>query len=773
MRLFIAEKPLLARSIVDALGGGRNCGTYYECGNDKVTWCIGHMLELFEPEDYNPEYAQWNLAHLPIYETPLQYKVKQGTKAQLESILTLIQQADSIVHAGDPDPEGQLIVDEILEFCGNKKPVQRFMTNDENIAVVKKSLAKMQPNDKYYNLYQSAFARNVGDQLYGFNMTRAYTVAAREQGYDGVLSVGRVQTPILGLVVARDRANANHEKQPYYQVVGQFQFDSLSFDAQLVVADDAPVDDKKRIIDRPYAVSIAAQCSKKSCVIESANSEIKKANPPLPYNQLKLQADASKKFGYKPHEVMQITQDLREKYKLITYNGSDCQYLNEEQHDDAAGVLEAIGKTTTEYYDITGNADAKIKSRAFNNKNVGAHPAIIPTQATADFNQLSEKEQNIYRLVARAYIAQFYPKHEYRDTTIIINCENHHFVARSKITLSEGWRVLYQNDTSNEDETDQDQCKLDLSVLTDKQQGQCLDASVLDKETQPLPLYTMDALLNDLTRIVKYVVNPKIKQLLIDKDKEKKGEHGGIGTSRTRDQIIKKLFDIGFLTEKGKKIISTDIGQQFYDALPEVATRPDMTAYWHEQQEAIERGEFTVDQFIDNLMQYITQQVNVVKTEGLSITVEQYTCPECNTGHLKKRKGKSLFWGCSNFPDCQFTVANRAGKPDFKSLETHPCPSCDKPMKRRKGKNGFFWGCTGYPDCKQTYPDKRGKPDTQATTKSETKAKASDQFHCGECEKPLIRRPSKKGKGFWWGCSGYPTCKKTYQDKSGKPDMSN
>lgn len=482
--------------------------------------------------------------------------------------------------------------------------------------------------------------------------------------------------------------------------------------------------------------------------------------------------DAARQFNYKPDQVMQITQDLREKYKLITYNGTDCQYLNEEQHTDAPGVLLAIAQTATQYSGLIDVADADIKSRAFNNKNVSAHHAIIPTEAIADIDELTEPQRNIYLLIAKVYIAQFYPKHQYRDTLVSITCEDHRFGVRSKTTTNDGWRTLFnQQDNTDEDQPDGDDNVLDndLSVLKNGDNGYCDQASVFDKETKPQPLYTMATLLSDLTRVAKYIKNPKIKKLLIEKDKEKKGEHGGIGTSRTRDQIIKKLFDIGFLSEKGKKIISTDIGKQFHGLLPEIATRPHMTALWHEQQSAIEQDKYTADDFIDNLMKFITQQVDKVKNEGLSIKVETIDCPECKEGHLKKRKGsKGIFWACSAYPECNFTVPNKAGKPDFKSLETHPCPSCEKPMKRRKGSSGFFWGCTGYPDCSQTLPDKRGKPDTKA--KEKPKVEASDEFMCGECSKPLARRPSKKSGGHWWGCTGFPNCKKTYKDLSGSPD---
>lgn len=767
-RLFIAEKPELARAIVDGLDGGTKKGAYYQCGNDKVTWCIGHMLELCEPADFDERYQKWNLEDLPI-RTPIKYKAKDNTKDQLKAVLELIKEADTIVHAGDNDTEGQLIVDELLEYAGNTKPVLRFMTNDNNTKIVKKALANMKDNKAYYSLYQAALARNVGDQLYGFNMSRAYTVSAQKMGYNGVLSVGRVQTPILGLVVNRDRANANHEKQFYYEVFGDFKIDGQSFPAKYQPSNDAPIDDKNRLTDKDFAQAVAKQSSGQPAKVVSVDTSIKEGSAPLPYNMLKLQADAASAFNYKPDQVMKITQELREKYRLITYNGSDCQYLNEEQHADAPGVLAAIAQTATEFKTIVDNADASIKSRAFNNKNVSAHHAIIPTEATANLNELPEALKNVYLLIAKKYIAQFYPKHQYRDTSVAIDVCSNSFTVRSKTTLSEGWKVLFSGNEEDEDSTgDNEAIAVDLSCLTQASTGDCLKATVHDKETKPPALYTMSTLLTDLTRVAKYIKDPEIKKLLIEKDKDKKGEHGGIGTSRTRDQIIKKLFDLGFLTEKGKKVISTPLAQQFFDALPESATSPDMTALWHEQQSMIEKGDNSCDAFFDELMLFIDKQVSLVKTNGLNINVETHKCPKCDNGSLRKIKsGKDVFWGCSNYPDCKSTVPNKGDKPDFKSLETHDCPECNNPMKRIKGKYGFFWPCR---TCNVNYKDKRGKPDL-----APKKDVNVSEHKCGSCDKPLIRRISKKGKGKdaretpWYGCSGFPDCKQTYFEKNGAP----
>ncbi len=766
-RLFIAEKPELAKAIVEGLGGGSRQDTHYICGQDKVTWCIGHMLEMYTPEDYDAKYKKWLIDDLPIYHPEIKHKIKTNTKSQFLAIQRLMNEADTIVNAGDPDPAGQQIIDEILDFCKNKKPVLRFMTNDNNLSVIKKALNNLTNNSDYYQIYQSALARSWGDQLYGFNMTRAYTVKAKEQGYEGIISVGRVQTPILGLVVRRDRLNANHEKQFYFEVIGDFNFINFSFPAKYIPLESSPVDDKKRLTDKDYALKITNDCSKQPASIISSDSSVKELSPPLPYSILKLQVAAAKQYNYKPDRVMKITQELREKYKLITYNGTDCQYLNEEQHIDAPHVLNAISKTAAEYTDISNKADPKIMSRAFNNKNVSAHHAIIPTQAVVDLSTLKEPLRNIYLLVAQAYIAQFYPKQQYRETKIVLNCATHQFNVRSKIVVSDGWKILYKQDRNDDSESDES-IAIDLSSLITDDSGQCVAMNVLDKETKPLPLYTMAALLNDLTKVAKYIKDPEIKKLLIAKDKDKKGENGGIGTSRTRDVILARLFKVGFLAEKGKKVISTAVGQQLFDSLPEIATNPDMTALWHEQQSLIESGDNTTLNFITELVSFISKQVADVKVNGLTIAVESHKCHKCDDGFLRRRGGASgVFWACNKYPDCNATLPNKSGKPDYKSLETHSCPGCNSNIKRIKGKFGFFWPC---PNCKSTFKDKKGKPDT-----SPKKVIDETKFKCEDCDKPLVRRVKVKGVGKnkkeipWYGCSGFPACKRTYFDQGGKP----
>jgi len=723
MRLFIAEKPDLARAIVEGLGGGSRQTGYFDCGNDYVTWCFGHMLQLLDPEDYDARYKTWSMDDLPIAHIPWRKQPAGDKKDQLKIITGLLKQADSVVHAGDPDDEGQLLVDEILEYAKCRAPVMRLLINDNNTAVVRRAFANMRDNREFAGLSAAAEARSVGDQLYGYNLTRAYTLAARKAGYQGVLSVGRVQTPILGLVVRRDREFEAHTKSFYYIVAGQFRIQGLEFPARYQIADGDPVDDKGRLIDPVHANSIADAVRGKSARIVSADTKQKEQHPPLPYNLLKLQTDASRKFGFKPDQTKDITQTLRDKHRLITYNRSDCEYLSEEQHADAPQVLAAIAATAPILAPVAQRADPALKSRAFNSAKVSAHHGIIPTEATADLSKLTDGEQKIYLLIARAYIAQFWPKHQYDQTDILVESEGHRFAVRSNVTTRAGWLTLYKNDAGNEDlEGDEDTLAADLRNARAEQQGTCVEATAEQMETKPRPLYTMATLLADLTRVAKYVRDDRLRKLLIEKDKGKEGEHGGIGTPATRDTIIATLFERGYLAEKGKNIVSTPTGREFYDCLPDQAKYPDMTALWHEQQKAIQVGEHNAESFVRELLAYIGEEVDAVKVNGIGI-----------------------------------------------KTDTHLCPDCGRPLRRikKKGKNEFFWGCTGFSEgCKYACEDKAGKPVPKEA------AAVSTLHKCMACGKGLTRRPSKKRGVFWWGCSSYPACDKTYPDIKGRPDYS-
>lgn len=741
MRVFIAEKPELAKAIVTGLGGGEKVGRgsigYYKCGDDMVTWCFGHMLTLMDPEDYDEKYKIWNMNDLPWANIPWRKKPGGDKDEQLSVILDLLSKASSVVHAGDPDDEGQLLVDEILEYANCNLPTKRVLISAFTDQVVKKALANMRDNSEFKGLSDAAEARSVGDQLYGYNITRAYTLAAQAKGYQGVLSVGRVQTPVLGLIVRRTRAFKAHEKTYYFNVNGEFEIDSVKFPARYIIKEGDPVDEKGRLSNQAHAEQLAAAIKGKPARLAGATTSKKQQQPPLPYNLLKLQGDASRKFGFKPDFVKDVTQALREKHKLITYNRSDCQYLDESQHEEAPGVIAAIAATAPALAAAANRADPKLKSRAFDSKKVSAHHGIIPTDTVADLSRLSDSEQKIYLLVARQYLAQFWPNRQYDQTTLEVVVEAdgdgqpavHAFKVRSNVDTAPGWKVLYTNDgaTAEEDEEGEDDVRVDFRSLKKGAQGKCYDSEAAHMETKPQPLYTMETLLNDLTRVAKYVKSDRLRALLIEKDKGKEGEHGGIGTPATRDQIMATLFERGFIVEDNKKIISTPTGEDLYDSLPDQARFPDMTALWHEQQLSIQEGKLSALDFINGLMKYIGGEVETVKTKGLNLKVKATPCPTCKKGFLRR------------FP-------------------------------RSKGE-GFFWSCTRYKDetnpCTASFDDKGGKPVPRAPVV------VSTQFKCKACGKGLIRRPGAKRPGKaatpFWGCSGYPECNEKYADLKGRP----
>lgn len=726
MRLFIAEKPELGRAIAAGIGGHwTNHKTHISCGDDTVTWCFGHMLELANPEDYDPKLKSWNMADLPFSHLPIKYKIPSDKRDQVKVIESLINQASIIVNAGDPDEEGQLLIDELLRFVGNTKPVMRVLINDNNAKVVSKAVSNLKPNSEFEHMGYKAEARRIADQLFGYNLTRAYTLQNRAGGGQNVISIGRVQTPILGMVVRRDRANSSHQKSYYYNVTAYMAIAGMNFGLRYMALDSDPVDEKRRITDQAFADSIANYVSGKAARVIKAETRQKETAPPLPYNLLKLQQECNRRFGYKPDQVMKITQSLREKHQLITYNRSDCEYLSDEQHADAPAVLAAISQTLPNSASVVQGANPSIKGKAYNSSKVSAHHAIVPTEATANWSSLSTDEQNVYALIANRYILQFYPNAKHDETAIVVDVDGKQFGGKSIIETFAGWKAAGSDDGNEAEDDVEDVVQGDLRDIQANMVGQCTKAQTTQHETKPPALYTIATLMGDLARAAKYVKDPALAKLLKEKDQDKAGEHGGIGTSATRSSIIDGLFKRGFIAEKGKNVVSTKLGQDLYDFAADIVKYPDMSAIWFEQQKQIHTLQDAYH-FVENMMKDVVN------------------------GEVERLKASS-----------------------FSAGETHPCPKCGRAMQRRNGQYGVFWGCTGYRDevnpCKHLMDDKGGKP-------VEKKAKAPAQtteYKCQSCGSPLIKREGvgKNKKPYVvYGCSAFPKCKTSYWEKDGKPD---
>ncbi|MCA2140853.1 DNA topoisomerase 3 [Escherichia coli] len=664
MKLFIAEKPAVANDIVKALGGNftRHDG-WFESDNAIVTNCFGHIIESQPPENYNPEYKAWKVETLPLRLYPVKYQPVESAAKQVKTILELIRRGDvtEIVHAGDPDDEGQLLVDEVLEYAGNTKPVKRVLINDNTLPAVKKALANLKDNRDFRGLYLKALARSVADAVYGFSMTRAYTIPAQARGYKGTLSVGRVQTPILGLIVNRTRANQNHKSSFYYTMTGVFQRGADVIRANWKPGEFAPLTDRK-LLDKAWANGTAASLTGKPATVEAAATDDKKTAAPLPFNLVRLQQYMNKKFKLTAQKTLDITQQLREKYKAITYNRSDCSYLSDEQFSEAPQVIDALKSV----FDQPMNVDTTRKSKAFDSAKVTAHTAIIPTANVPDINALTPDERNVYLAIAQHYLVQFMPEKLYKEVSVAIQCGDESFYARARKTTDSGFEAFLGTETTNEDESDNDDsafeqlCKIRTGeTLTTK------EVVVNEKKTTPPPLFTEASLLAALVRVADFVTDPVIKKLLKDKDKDKKDEHGGIGTPATRAAMLEALKKRNYITLEKGKLIPTDTGYALIDALPGIAVNPDMTALWAEKQTAIENGELTVEEFINELYDELTGMISDVdlgemKIEpaapaGLSQRLDS-PCPSCGKQIVIRPKG----YFCTG---CEFKIwKNFSGK---------------------------------------------------------------------------------------------------------------
>ncbi|EAJ5720990.1 DNA topoisomerase III, partial [Campylobacter jejuni] len=656
MRLFIAEKPELGRAIAEGLDGNYKSGEgYIQKGDNIVTWAFGHILELAKPEEYDEKYKLWKLEDLPLPIKEFKYLPKKESKKQLKIICDLIHsdKITSIVNCGDADDEGQILVDEIIQYSKTSKPVFRVLINDLTPKAVKEEIAKIKPNADFKGMSERGFARSQADWIVGINLTRAYTIMARKNGYEGILSVGRVQTPILSLIVNRDKEFENFKSINYYSLLGDFNINNNTIKARLKTED--------KILDENLAKEIKESCENQNAKI-NLKIENKKEYPPLPYNLLVLQAECAKLFGFSPDKTLEITQILREKHKAITYNRSDCQYLPETMFEQAPNILNIIKEnlnSNDEIQALIASSDLTIKSKAFNDANISAHYGIIPTQNKIS-SQLTQDELVVYNLIAKRFIIQFFHPREYQTTTINLEVNQRIFTATQNKTTKSGFRSLWQNIDSEEEQENNENDINDLSILKNGDIAKCSLIQIEKKQTKPRPYYTMTTLLKDLNSVAKYVSDERIKKLLIEKDKDKKGESGGIGTPATRSNHIKTLIEREYIeVSKDKKQIikSTKKGRDLIKLSPKSLITPDMTALWFEQQKMIEISELRREQFLEEITKEVISEIQRIdKNQEFKILDNEnkpkIQCPQCNKGFLqriKSKNGNSWWWGCSEF----------------------------------------------------------------------------------------------------------------------------
>ncbi|WP_019029803.1 DNA topoisomerase III [Colwellia piezophila] len=624
MKLYIAEKPSLGRAIAAALPKPqKNHRTHIELANgDVVSWCIGHILAQADPEDYDPTLKKWRMESLPIVPQQWQLKPITRTRAQLTVLRKLVKQATEIIHAGDPDREGQLLVDEVIDYFKisktKKSKIKRLLISDLNLPAVKRALNALKPNSDYMPLSISALARSRADWLYGINLTRAYTLQGQKTGYNSVLSVGRVQTPLLGLVVRREQEIAAFVSKPFYQVQAHIALninEAEAFTAKWQPSDNCQpyCDEEGRVLVRGLAVNVVKRIDNQAATVSDLESNEKQQAAPLPFNLSQLQISAAKQFSMNAKLVLDVCQALYEKHKLITYPRSDCRYLPKEQLKQARGIVNTLAQSSLPCMKSAQGANTSLVSKAWNDKKITAHHAIIPTEKSPENINLNTFEKNIYLLIVRQYLVQFYPAYIYQQTKVTLLIAGGYFVSQAKIEKQHGWKILFaKSKKSQQAETlkegyEQEQT---LPPLTKGQLLHCLQGELIEKHTSPPQSFTDATLLAAMTGIARYVSDAAIKKVLKETD--------GLGTDATRAGIIDLLFKRGFLQRHGKAITATEVGVALINALPEMATLPDMTAQWEATLTAISEKNASYLSFMQPLTTTVTEMVYGASQQSFS-----------------------------------------------------------------------------------------------------------------------------------------------------------
>ncbi len=629
MRLFLCEKPSQAKDIAQVLGATRRGDGCWLGAGVTVTWCIGHLLETAPPDSYDARYKRWVLADLPIVPERWKMQVKPKTASQYKAVKRLLGEASELVIATDADREGEMIARELVEHCRYRGPIQRLWLSALDDASIRKALGALRAGVDTFNLYQSALGRSRADWLIGMNMSRLFTLLGRQSGYQGVLPVGRVQTPTLRLVVDRDRSIASFVPQPFWAIEVQLLGDDpVPFTAQWR-APDEQCDEQGRCLDQRLALEAAdAMRAVGSAQLERLKTERMREAPPLPFDLGTLQEVCSKKLGLGAQETLDIAQSLYETHKLITYPRSDCGYLPLSQHSEAAGILAALAQADPALGELKPHLDPRRKSRAWNDAKVGAHHGIIPTAATGAFERLTGKPRAVYTLIRARYLAQFLPNHEYDRTQADFDCAGQALRAVGKQIVEPGWkRALPEALAASRGR--EAAVPQTLPVLREGQTCPIHDLMFKDLWTQPPKPFTEGDLIKAMKNVAKLVEDPKLKQKLKDTT--------GIGTEATRAGIIQGLLDRGYLTKQGKALAATPAAFSLIDAVPRAIADPGTTAIWEQALDMVQSGEMSLDEFVSKQSAWMSKQVE--RCKGVRLTISGPAAPAGRGAPWKKRKG--------------------------------------------------------------------------------------------------------------------------------------
>lgn len=683
--LVLAEKPSVARDIAKVLNCNNSKNGFIEGNKYVVTWALGHLVTLADPEDYDKKYKEWKIEDLPILPSPLKLTVIKQSGKQFQTVKEQMLRKDvnEIVIATDAGREGELVARWIIEKANVKKPIKRLWISSVTDKAIKEGFNKLKDGKEYENLYASAVARAEADWVVGINATRALTCK-----YNAQLSCGRVQTPTLAMIAKREEEIQNFKPRSFYGI------QALSKDLKLTWQDNHTKDIKT--FDKEKCDKILSSLKGKDAEVIEVDKSYKKNFSPGLYDLTELQRDANRIFGYSAKETLSIMQRLYESHKVLTYPRTDSRYISSDIVDTLKDRIKAcsIGPYAAIANKVLRNPIKANKSFVDDSK-VSDHHAIIPTEQTVFLNELNDRERKIYDLVVKRFLAVLYPAFEYEQTTIKTNIGNETFIAKGKIVLSQGWKEVYSNNFEEDYEED-----VAEQILPNINKGDTLKISSITQTkgaTKPPAPFNEGTLLSAMENPKKYMEGEDKALIKII------GETGGIGTVATRADIIEKLFKTFLIEKKGKDIFITSKGKQLLELVPEDLKSPTLTAEWEQKLGAISKGQLNKNAFISEMKNYSKAVVGEIKKSEDTFRHDNLTktkCPECGKYMLEVngKKGKMLI--------CQ---DRECGHRKSISKETNArCPNCKKKLQLHGEGEGQIFICScGYREKLSAFNERR------------------------------------------------------------------
>lgn len=696
--LVLAEKPSVGRDIARVLNCNKKGNGYFENNKYIVTWALGHLVTLADPEEYEKKYKTWDINDLPILPNDMKLVVIKQSSKQFYTVKELMNRKDvsEIIIATDAGREGELVARWIIEKANVRKPLKRLWISSVTDKAIKDGFNKLKDGKAYENLYESAKGRAEADWIVGINATRALTTK-----YNSQLSCGRVQTPTLAIIAQREEEIKNFVPKEYYGITANTK------DLKLIWQDK---NNNTRSFNKESIDKILASIKNKDAQVIDVNKSLKKSYSPGLYDLTELQRDANKIFNFSAKETLSIMQRLYENHKILTYPRTDSRYLTEDIVPTLKDRLKAIniGPYSKFASNILGRPIVGNKSFVDNSK-VTDHHAIIPTEQRVILSELSDKERKIYDLVVKRFLAVLYPPFEYEQTTIRAKIGEENFVAKGKRIIKEGFKEIY---SVNEDDLEDDDIGEQVLPLINKgDKLKVISVVQTNGKTKPPAPFNEGTLLSAMENPTKYMEtqNKELAKIL--------GETGGIGTVATRADIIEKLFNTFLIENRGKDIFITGKGKQLLELVPEELKSPDLTAEWEKKLGLIAQGKLNRKTFINEMKEYSKDIIKDIKSSEEKFRHDNMTrtkCPECGKFMLEVKSKRGKMYVCQD-RECGY-------RKSISQTTNARCPNCKKRLELRGEGEGQIFACScGYREKLSTFNERRKQEKNQVNKKEVSK----------------------------------------------------